>query len=314
MGSPMAIPSASARPAGISTSPAAAGQSPWITRCAHTSSRYARRAPAVPLSASSSPGSSSPAVAVPLAANRTGEVAPTTVVKPSGWNVCRKSSVGSTSASASRNRRLTEIRPDAAGALANVSIATWRVAATAYQGAAAVAALARAATRRTMTAWPRRTASALAITDHIGAEPSPRSSEARATLRSRSMEKGPAARSGGRSYQVGYPVHQVHLRVTGRGRLRVVGGEYHRRAPVRLCPQQLQHPLPVGRVPLAGHLVGEHDVAPQRQPPGDRGALLVAAGELLHQLVGPRPEPKAVQPLGRGPPGVDRREAIGDEH
>ena len=79
---------------------------------------------------------------------------------------------------------------------------------------------------------------------------------------------------------------QVQLAVAGGRRFRVVRGEDDRGAPARFRPQQLQHPLTIGGVQLAGHLVGQQDVTVQGESAGDGRALLLPAGELVDQLAG----------------------------
>ena len=50
-------------------------------------------------------------------------------------------------------------------------------------------------------------------------------------------------------------------------------------------PQQLEDPGPVRVVELGGRLVGEEDRRLGGQPTGDRDALLLAAGQLLDEVV-----------------------------
>ena len=85
-------------------------------------------------------------------------------------------------------------------------------------------------------------------------------------------------------------VAEEHDPVGVRGRDRVVG-DHHDRLPelVDGAAEQPEH-LGAGlRVEVAGRLVGEHDRRPAGEGPGDRDALLLAAGELVR----PVPQPVA---------------------
>ena len=108
-------------------------------------------------------------------------------------------------------------------------------------------------------------------------------------------------------------VEEVDLGVAGGRRLGVVGGEHDRRAPVGLGPQQVQHALAVLGVELAGDLVGQQHVAAQGEAAGQRGALLLAAGELLDQLVGLVGQAQPVQRLDGTAAGLRRLDAAGDQ-
>ena len=61
----------------------------------------------------------------------------------------------------------------------------------------------------------------------------------------------------------------------------------------------LEHPGesedPGGRVQLGGRLVGDEQPRLQSQRPGDCRALLLAAGELVHELVGVREQAKLLK-------------------
>ncbi len=61
-----------------------------------------------------------------------------------------------------------------------------------------------------------------------------------------------------------------------------VVGDHHDRVAVRVddLAQEREHAAPGAGVQRSGRLVGEHDLGPGDERPGDRDALLLAAGEL----------------------------------
>src|SRR6202034_375152 len=88
-----------------------------------------------------------------------------------------------------------------------------------------------------------------------------------------------------------HPVTDLDARVGGGGHTGVVGDDHDRGAALMQPAQQVQD-RPAGRgVQVAGRLVGHDQGGPPDQCPGDRGALLLTAG----QLVGPVPQP-VIQP------------------
>ena len=67
---------------------------------------------------------------------------------------------------------------------------------------------------------------------------------------------------------------------------------------------------PVVGVEVAGRLVGEHDARLDRQGPRDRDALLLAAGQLLREMVRALGEPHLAEQLeGTLTVATDRRPA-----
>ena len=69
---------------------------------------------------------------------------------------------------------------------------------------------------------------------------------------------------------------------------------------VGLGPQRGHHPLPVGGVEVAGRLVGQQHRALRRERAGQRDPLLLAAGQLLDQVVAEssRPTRRSARPGG----------------
>ena len=65
----------------------------------------------------------------------------------------------------------------------------------------------------------------------------------------------------------------------------VVGGHDHGGAGLVDAVEQPHDALARGRVEVAGRLVGEQDQRPVDEGPGDRHALLLAAGELVREAV-----------------------------
>ena len=61
-----------------------------------------------------------------------------------------------------------------------------------------------------------------------------------------------------------------------------VVGDHHDRVAVRVddLAQEREHAAPGAGVERSGRLVGEHDLGPGDERPGDRDPLLLAAGEL----------------------------------
>jgi hypothetical protein len=82
-------------------------------------------------------------------------------------------------------------------------------------------------------------------------------------------------------------------RISARTIQRLVVGHQHERALVLAVEreQELDDLRPGGGVEVAGGLVGQDEPRPQRQGPGDRHALLLAAGELGGVVVGAVGEP-----------------------
>ena len=79
------------------------------------------------------------------------------------------------------------------------------------------------------------------------------------------------------------PAHRVHDAL-------VVGRHHHRGArPVDAVEQA--HDAAVGGVQVAGRLVGQEDQGPVDEGPGDGHPLLLAAGELVGQVLGFLPSP-----------------------
>src|SRR5580704_10476583 len=79
------------------------------------------------------------------------------------------------------------------------------------------------------------------------------------------------------------PVADLDPPLHGRGDVRVVRDDHDGGAVLVQFAQQFQDGCAGGSVQVAGRLVGHHQGGPPGQRPGDRGALLLAAG----QLVGP---------------------------
>ena len=133
----------------------------------------------------------------------------------------------------------------------------------------------------------------------------------RLPTRSRSRRGQPGAagvvgHGAGRRVTDDPPVADLDAPVHGGGDVEVVGDDHDGGAVAVQLAQQLQDRRPGGGVEVAGGLVGHHQRGPAGQGPGDGGALLLAAG----QLVGPVPEPVAEpDPLERRlrPAGGARR-------
>ena len=82
---------------------------------------------------------------------------------------------------------------------------------------------------------------------------------------------------------------------------RVVRGQQERHALVAQVVHRLQHPVGRGRVELGGRLVRDHDRRPADHRAGEREPLLLAAGQLHRQVVGPPGQPEhAQQPVDLG--------------
>ena len=119
-------------------------------------------------------------------------------------------------------------------------------------------------------------------------------------------------------------VVEVHDPVGGGGRLGVVRRHDDGRTRGRPGPQQAQHHLAVGVVELGGGLVGEQHRALEGEPAGHRDALLLAAGELLDEVLvhlgqaegGERGGGPPRGPARVGPPGEQREQhvLVGGEH
>src|SRR4051812_5492499 len=78
---------------------------------------------------------------------------------------------------------------------------------------------------------------------------------------------------------------QGHYQVAALGDLRVVRGQHQRAVAMRHLEQAGQHELTRDLVLLGGGLVGDDDLRAQREGTGDGDPLLLAAGQLLDQLV-----------------------------
>src|SRR5580658_221288 len=87
------------------------------------------------------------------------------------------------------------------------------------------------------------------------------------------------------------PVPDLDAPFHGRGHVVVVGDDHDGRAvPVQLA-EQLQEGRASGGVQVAGRLVGHDQGGPAGQGPGDGGALLLAARQLVRPVPGPVAEP-----------------------
>ena len=112
------------------------------------------------------------------------------------------------------------------------------------------------------------------------------------------------------------PVADLDAAVHGGGHVQVVGDDHDGGALLVELAEQVQDGRPGGRVQVAGGLVGHDQGGPAGQGPGDGGALLLAAGE----LVGPVAEPVAEadpldggagQPAPVGHPAAPVEQAVG---
>ena len=98
--------------------------------------------------------------------------------------------------------------------------------------------------------------------------------------------------------------------VGGFGQFRRVGDDDDGMALVVHLPQRRHHFLAALAVERAGRLVGQNDLAAVHQRPGDRHALLLAAGELVGQMIEPVAEPQRASAASRpAPRRVARRHA-----
>ena len=96
---------------------------------------------------------------------------------------------------------------------------------------------------------------------------------------------------------------QVQDPVAPLGHLRVVRGHHQRAAAGDHIEDPGQHHGPGGRVELGGRLVGDQQLGLEGQRAGDGDALLLAAGQLLDQLVRVRLQAQLGQG-GRAVPGA----------
>ncbi len=94
-----------------------------------------------------------------------------------------------------------------------------------------------------------------------------------------------------------------------------MGREDDGSAAIHLLVEQLDDPLPVARVKLAGGLVDQENGRFTGQSPGERDPLLLAAGEFLDQLLAMvgQTDPaerrlRAVRHLGHRHPGGEQRD------
>ena len=108
------------------------------------------------------------------------------------------------------------------------------------------------------------------------------------------------------------PVGQVQDPVGDRRRVGLMGDDHH--GPPVQTAQELEHGRAVLGVQAAGRLVGQHQLGAVDQRPGQREALLLAAGELVRKVIGDVAQPELVdQPrraarAARRGPGQPRRQ------
>src|SRR5579872_5304035 len=105
-------------------------------------------------------------------------------------------------------------------------------------------------------------------------------------IRSRRDSREPPPSRGGRRITEDPPVSDLDTPLHGGGHLEVVGDDHDGRALLVQGAQQRQDGFARGRVQVPGGLVRHDQGGATGQRPGDGGALLLAAGE----LVGPVPE------------------------
>src|ERR1700722_11282016 len=113
------------------------------------------------------------------------------------------------------------------------------------------------------------------------------------------------------------PVSDLDAPLHGRGHVVVVGDDHDGRSvPVQLA-EQVQEGGAGGGVQVAGRLVGHDQGGPADQGPGDGGALLLAAGQLVRPVPGSVTEPDPLdgrlgQPAALGGPPAPVEQALGD--
>src|SRR5580704_4968857 len=113
------------------------------------------------------------------------------------------------------------------------------------------------------------------------------------------------------------PVSDLDAPLHGRGHVVVVGDDHDGRAvPVQLA-EQVQEGGAGGGVQVAGRLVGHDQGGPADQGPGDGGALLLAAGQLVRPVPGAVAEPDPLdgrrgQPAALGGPPAPVEQTGGD--
>src|SRR5579859_442332 len=113
------------------------------------------------------------------------------------------------------------------------------------------------------------------------------------------------------------PVSDLDAPLHGRGHVVVVGDDHDGRSvPVQLA-EQVQEGGAGGGVQVAGRLVRHDQGGPADQGPGDRGALPLAAGQLVRPVPGAVAEPDPLdgrlgQPAALGGPPAPVEQAVGD--
>ena len=98
--------------------------------------------------------------------------------------------------------------------------------------------------------------------------------------------------------------HELHDPVRERQHPLVVGGDHDDPLPRREVAQQAQHLLDLDVVEVRGRLVGEQQRRVERERPGDRDPLLLAAGHVARAVVHALGEPDLLEQLGRPRPAL----------